>query len=118
MLEVGFEVGLLCCFVVVWWDALFGGHVLSVCGLCWFVFLICSLIIGGIVCLAVCLMRFLRCLNLLAVLGFDVIGLICWWLGLEFWCWWECGLGGLYFICMIMLCVFCINGFVVNRVLG
>ena len=49
---------------------------LSVYGLCWFVFLICSLIIGVIVCLAVCLMRFVRCLNLLSVLGFDVIGLI------------------------------------------
>ena len=39
---------------------------------------------------------------------------------MEFWCWWECGLGGLYFICMIMLCVcvFGINGFVVNCVVG
>ena len=56
---------------------MFGGHVLSVCGLCWFVCLFCSLIIGGIACLAVCLMRFVRCLYLLFVLGFDVIGLIC-----------------------------------------
>ena len=78
-LEVGFgswfwKLGLKF-FVVVWLDALFGGHVLSVCGLCWFVFMICSFVIGGIVCLAVCLMRFFRCLNLLSALGFDVIGL-------------------------------------------
>ena len=58
MLEVGFEVGLLfwfCC----WFGEVFsfGDHVLSVCGLCWFVILICSLLIGGIVCLAVRLMR-------------------------------------------------------------
>ena len=102
---------------VVWWDASFGGHVLSVCGLCWFVFFICSLIIGGIVCLAVCLMRFVRCLNLLSALGFDVIGLI-------FGGWvWSFGDGGnvvvgvLYFICMITMCVFGINGFVVNCLL-
>ena len=36
----------------------FGGHVFSVCGLCWFVIFNCSLIIGGIACLAVRLMPF------------------------------------------------------------
>ena len=59
MLEVGFEVGLLFRFVFCWFGGVirFGDHVLSVCGLCWFVILICSLIIGGVVCLAVRPMR-------------------------------------------------------------
>ena len=46
------------------------------CGLCWFVIVICSFIIDGIVCFAVRLMRVFRCLILLSGFGFDVIGLM------------------------------------------
>ena len=60
------------------------------CGLCWFVFLCCSLIIGGIVCLAVCLMCFLRCPNLLLVIWF---GFLCDWFVFGWLCL-EFGVGG------------------------
>ena len=57
MLEVGFGV-VFFFFLFSWFGGVFsfGGNVVSVCGLCWFVILICSLIIGGIACLAVRLM--------------------------------------------------------------